>query len=480
MMAGAFDRETLSFSTADEQAKAAGSRAAAVDAAAQAKEQAAYTAGKSTTGQTLAKQKTTIENLAARANEITDPTKRKAFVESSKAALGDVKLGLQLQAIIDKAENASDIAKDPNNLMNSDSIFTSSAKTGVSNSGKYYVQGKEVSQQEYVNTVGSETGVGRGGAGGGTGGSGAGNLTGIGGPGTSADQAARKSAYDILLEEFNRYGLGALVEPLKGLVMDNVSPSEFSLRLQQTDAYKQRFSANADRIAKGLTALRPAEYLAMEDQYQNIMRNYGLPASYYSKDSLGTQAGFNQLIANDVSSTELEDRVMTAQNRVQNANPEVAQALKAFYPDITNGDILAYALDPTKALDMIKRKVTAAEIGGAALSQGLTTGAQSAENLARYGITAAQAQQGYEQIAGMLPRGSQLADIYKQDPYTQAVSEADVFGTAGSAVAKEKRKKLTALETAAFSGSSGAASNALSRDRASSLGSYRETGAGAF
>jgi hypothetical protein len=464
----------------DEQAKAAGSRAAAVDAAAQAKEQAAYTSGKSTTGQTLAKQKTTIENLAARANEITDPAKRKAFVESSKAALGDVKLGLQLQAIIDKAENASNIAKDPNNLMNSDSIFTSSAKTGVSNSGKYYVQGKEVSQQEYVNTVGAETGVGNVGGGGGTGGSGAGNLTGTGGPGTSADQAARKSAYDILLEEFNRYGLSSLVEPLKGLVMDNVSPSEFSLRLQQTDAYKQRFSANADRIAKGLTALRPAEYLAMEDQYQNIMRNYGLPASYYSKDSLGTQAGFNQLIANDVSSAELEDRVMIAQNRVQNANPEVYKALKAFYPDITNGDILAYTLDPTKALDMIKRKVTAAEIGGAALTQGLTTDATAAENLARYGITGAQAQQGYENIAGMLPRASELSSIYKQDPYTQATAEADVFGTAGSAAAKEKRRKISALETASFSGSSGAASNALSRDRASSLGSYRETGAGAF
>jgi len=480
MMAGAFDRETLSFSTADEQAKAAGSRAAAVDAAAQAKEQAAYTAGKSTTGQTLAKQKTTIENLAARANEITDPTKRKAFVESSKAALGDVKLGLELQAIIDKAEFASNIAKDPNNLMNSDSIFTSSAKTGVSNSGKYYVQGKEVSQQEYVNTVGAETGVGSVGGGGGTGGSGAGNLTGTGGLGTPADQAARKSAYDILLEEFNRYGLGALVEPLKGLVMDNVSPSEFSLRLQQTDAYKKRFSANADRIAKGLTALRPAEYLAMEDSYQNIMRNYGLPASYYSKDSLGTQAGFNQLIANDVSATELEDRVMTAQNRVVNANPEVYKALKAFYPDITNGDILAYTLDPTKALDMIKRKVTAAEIGGAALAQGLTTEATTAENLARYGITKQQAQQGYETIGGLLPRASQLADIYKQDPYTQAVAEAEVFGTGGAVNAAERRRKLSALEQAKFAGSSGAAQNALSRDRASSAGMYRESGAGAF
>ena len=62
----------------------------------------------------------------------------------------------------------------------------------------------------------------------------------------------------------------------------------------------------------------------------------------------------------------------------------------------------------------------------------------------------------------------------------QAVAEAETFGTAGSAVAKEKRRKISALETAAFAGSSGAANNALSRDRASSAGVYRETGAGAF
>jgi hypothetical protein len=319
-----------------------------------------------------------------------------------------------------------------------------------------------------------------GGTGGGINRGSGGGLTGTGGAGTPEQQAARKSAYDLLMEEFTRYGLGALVEPLKGLVMDNVSPSEFSLRLQQTEQYKKRFSANADRIAKGLTALKPAEYLAMEDSYQNIMRNYGLPASYYAKDSLGTQAGFNQLLANDVSAVELEDRVMTAQNRVVNANPEVYKALKAFYPDITNGDILAYTLDPTKALDGIKRKVTAAEIGGAALAQGLTTEAVAAENLARYGITKQQAEQGYQAIGGMLPRASQLADIYKQDPYTQAVAEAEVFGTSGAASAAERRKKLTSLETAKFSGSSGMAGNALSRDRASSTGVYRESGAGSF
>ena len=351
----------------------------------------------------------------------------------------------------------------------SDKDYLGSDRSGTSNTGKNYINGKLVTPEEWAKFLGGGSG--------GSGGSGIGSSQSLL---EAQKQADRKSAYDILMEEFTRYGLGSLVEPLKGLVMDNVSPSEFSLRLQQTDAYKKRFSANADRIAKGLTALKPAEYLAMEDSYQNIMRNYGLPASYYTKDSLGTQAGFNQLIANDVSAVELEDRVMTAQNRVVNANPEVYKALKAFYPDITNGDILAYTLDPTKALDAIKRKVTAAEIGGAALAQGLTTEAVAAENLARYGITKQQAEQGYQAIGGMLPRASQLADIYKQDPYTQAVAEAEVFGTSGAAPAAERRKKLTSLETAKFSGSSGMAANALSRDRASSTGVYRESGAGSF
>jgi hypothetical protein len=292
--------------------------------------------------------------------------------------------------------------------------------------------------------------------------------------------ASRQSAYDLLFQQFSQYGLGALVEPLKDLVQQNVSPSEFSLRLQQTDAYKKRFSANADRISKGLTALSPAEYIALEDQYQNVMRNYGLPASYYAKDSIGTQSGFNQLLANDVSATELEDRVSTAQNRVINANPEVKQALRQFYPDITDGDILAYSLDPTKALTDIKRKVTASEIGGAALSQGLSTSQTAAEGLAGYGINKAQAQQGYSTISEFLPTGQKLSQIYQESPYTQTQAEQEIFNLADSATAAKKRKRLSQLETATFSGSSGAGGGALNRDRAGSYQQYGAPGAGAY
>ena len=274
----------------------------------------------------------------------------------------------------------------------------------------------------------------------------------------------RKSAYDLLYNEFNKYGLGSLVEGIKGLIQSNVSPSQFAIELQNTKEYQQRFKANQDRIKAGLAALSPAEYIGLEDQYQNIMRNYGLPASYYTKDSMGTQEGFQKFIANDVSASELEDRIATAQQRVLNSNPEVLQALKQFYPDINNADVLAYALDPSQALTNIKRKVTAAEIGGAALAQGLQANGGTAESLAGLGITKAQAQQGYTDIAGILPRGSQLADIYGQTPYTQQTAEAEIFNTAGAAEAAQKRKKLSALEQAQFSGSSGV--GALGRDKA--------------
>lgn len=291
-------------------------------------------------------------------------------------------------------------------------------------------------------------------------------------------KAERQSAYDLLFQEFSTFGLGGLVEPLRALITEGVSPAEFTIRLRNTDAYKKRFAANATRIGKGLRALSEAEYIGLEDQYQNIMRQYGLPASYYTRGDMGRQEGFEKFIGGDVSAAELEDRIQTAQNRVINAAPEIASSLRSFYPDITNGDILAYALDPDKAITEIRRKVTAAEIQGAATMAGLnvikpgTTPEQiaalrgRAEELGRFGVTGEAARQGFRAVAEIAPRGGQLAEFYRQTPYTQATAEQEVFGLTGAAEAGRQRRKLTELETAAFSGQAGAAGGALARDRA--------------
>jgi hypothetical protein len=280
-----------------------------------------------------------------------------------------------------------------------------------------------------------------------------------------------QSAFDFLTLQLTNLGIGDLVAPLEDLIKEGISSDEMTLRLMNdpkyNKAYKTRFAANDARIAAGFRALSPAEYVALEDTYQDVMRQYGLPESYYTKDATGKQVGFEKLIANNISNLELADRIGTAQKRVLNANPEVTQALKQFYPDITNADILAYTLDPKNAIENIKRKVTAAEIGGAALSQtGLTTSLARAEELQRYGVDKEAATAGYSAIGGGLQRGSQLASIYQQDPYTQTTAEEEIFKLSGQQEARKQRQKITGLEKATFGGQTGLTSGALARDRA--------------
>jgi hypothetical protein len=339
----------------------------------------------------------------------------------------------------------------------SDKDYLGSDRSGTSNTGKNYINGVLATPEEWSNFLGG------------------------GNKNTDDDSETkllqeekrekRQSIYDTVTSELTRLGLSSLIVPLRNLFESGISDGEsLRLALSQTPEYQTRFSANAKRIAAGLSALSPAEYIQLEDQYQNVMRNYGLPSSYYAKDATGKQIGFDELLGGDVSATELEERLITAQDRVLKSNPEVLQALKTFYPGIGNGEILAYSLDPKNALKDIQRKVAAAEIGGAALAQGLATSAAGAEELAGFGVTKLQAQQGFADVAQMAPRGSALSEIYNEAPYNQATATAEVFGTSGAAEATQKRKKLTALEQATFGGQSGLAQGALARN----------SGAGAF
>ena len=288
------------------------------------------------------------------------------------------------------------------------------------------------------------------------------------GAASAAAQVERKSAFDLLKEEFTRYGLQDLVGDTQALAVEGVSPAEFTLRLRQTPTYQARFGANTDRIKAGYRSLSEAEYVTLEDSYQRLMRQYGLPESFYKTGSAGRQPELEKFIAGDVSPAELEDRIQLGVNRVQNASPEVLSTLEQFYPGVNKSNLLAYILDPKKALPDIQRQVQAAEIGGAArmAGGGLTTNLADAQYLASFGVDQAQARAGYQQIAGGLERGSQLSNIYGQTPYTQTTAEQEVFGTGGAAEARRKRQKISGLEQATFGGQSGLSSSALDQGRA--------------
>ena len=391
--------------------------------------------------------------LAKKSGNKKDIAAAQSLVDLSKGELSDL---VKLVGSLSGGTSGAGIINPSNS---SDTDYVKSGGTGTSNTGKNYINGKLATPEEWSKFLyGDQKGGG---------GTGTGTSTGT----STADADAREkrqSAFDLLKLQFDEYGLGALVEPLRGLIQEGISPSEFAVRLRQTDPYKKRFAANAARVSSGLRALSEAEYINLEDGYQTIMRNYGLPATYYTKGELGRQEGFEKFIAGDVSPAELEDRISIAQKRVIDAAPEVTAALKQFYPDIKNGEILAYTLDPTKGLADIKKKVLAAEIGGAAIGAGLGAAATRAEELARYGVTAESARAGYDAIGGGLERGRQLSSIYQQPDYNQAVAEEEVFKLPGQTQAGEKRKKIIGLEKATFGGQTGVSSGALSQNRAGS------------
>ena len=281
----------------------------------------------------------------------------------------------------------------------------------------------------------------------------------------AAKKATGQSAYDILYNQFNQYGLGSLVAPLKDLIIRGAGEAEMTMALRESKPYQERFAANKQRIANGFKAIDEATYLGLEDKYQSIMQNYGLPASYYTKGESGVQPGFEKFIAGNVDPVTLEERIMQGV-KINQGSQTLIDTAKQFYPNLTDGDFLAYTLDPKNALSDIKRKVTAIEIGGAATQSGLQTNVARAEELGKYGVDKAMAEKGYSTIGAGLQRGSQLAAIYQEDPYTQTTAEQEIFNVPGAQEARKARQKITGLEKAAFSGQTGITSGALARDRA--------------
>ena len=238
---------------------------------------------------------------------------------------------------------------------------------------------------------------------------------------------------------------------------DGYGPEEASLALK-TDpkynaAYIKRFKGNETRRTAGLNVLTEGEYLALENSYTETLKAYGLE-SYFGIDANTKQAAIADVIGKDISAVEFNSRVSTAVDRVAKADTATKKAFNDFY-GIGETDLVKYFLDPAKSLVDLKEKATTAEIGGAALGQGLTSSLTSAQDLARYGVSREQAQLGYGQIGEDLPTAGSLGRIYGESgiTYNQADAEAATFK--GLASAKRKKEQLKQLEENQFAGSSG-------------------------
>ena len=276
---------------------------------------------------------------------------------------------------------------------------------------------------------------------------------------------ATKDAFAMLTDLFNSYGLESLAGEIADYMAKGFTASEALIKLKTnpSGAYAKRFAGNFTRVKNGLNAISEAEYINLESSYASTLKAYGLGnmVSVNRDDNYKTFANY---IAGDISAVEFKDRVSTVVTRVQNADPSIKATLKSFYPEISDADLVGYFLNPKENLPKLQEKVTASEIGAAAVGAGagITTNVNTATSLARYGVDQATAREGYSTIAGILPTAGKLGDIYGESgvTYGQAEGEAEVF--MGRQDAASKRNRLASMERGSFSGSAGNAPGAYS------------------
>lgn len=284
-------------------------------------------------------------------------------------------------------------------------------------------------------------------------------------------------AYDTIqkiLESYRITGLASVLESIRDEYPE-INSTELLTLLQFDSRYNakfnERFAGNVARQKAGKPVLSPGEYLKLEQAYEKVFTSYNLP-------KFKSQSYYDSFIVSDVDPTEVTERVQLAYDRIMGDDP-VLSTFKKFYSSLGFSDIVTGMLDPVNQLPALQQKVKAAEIGGAALRQGLTaselattpetttgftnvtTGTVGADVLARQGVTKAEAEAGYKEIAQILPTAEKLSSIYGGTEQQYGRFEAEQERLQGLASAQRKRQRLSELEVAQFKKSSGLGKGAL-------------------
>lgn len=280
---------------------------------------------------------------------------------------------------------------------------------------------------------------------GGAGGAGGGPA----GAGTDAGglDPQRQSALLLMRQTLQAWGLESLSGKLEDLLTQGFSSDTLSLALQDTPEWKTRFAGNELRKQAGIGVLSPAEYIATEDAYRQVLRSYGLPSGFYDSHD-----DFNGFIGGDVSPAELQSRAQVAKQQYLDAPPEYRDYWKNF--GLNEGQALAAILDPNHAsLADLQRQAKAVNVGGSAAEQGIAVSGGRALQLADHGVTLDQAREAYQRIAQFGSVDAQMGQRFGSDFGQQQQEDSLLLG---DAAAQQRRRLLYQQEGAQFAGSGGA------------------------
>mgnify|MGYP000447813693 FL=1 len=133
---------------------------------------------------------------------------------------------------------------------------------------------------------------------------------------------------------------------------------DIGILLSDSTYLKTRFSANETRKKNNLPPLPLTQILELENSYTTTLQAAGFPPGFYDDPA----TDFQGFIARNTSPAEIKRRVDEGYTAVRNADPEVVKQFKELY-GITEGELAAYFLDPTRQEASITKSMESAQIG---------------------------------------------------------------------------------------------------------------------
>ena len=257
---------------------------------------------------------------------------------------------------------------------------------------------------------------------------------------------AGETAYDLFAGEFADWGIPESLtvwayERYKELGADEGAASRVAEEMKARPEFKARFPAFEELARRG-EAMSVDEYLDYEQQVRKTMKMFGVdPLEFGSDEKIG------QMLTNRVSPEEARSRMEMAAFAAYQAPAEVKRALATSY-GVTEGDLVAYWLEPDEALPVLQRKFGAAQVRGAMMEQGLDMSTDLSEQAADRGYS-------YDQSREAAQRARSLDPLSGGE---QTASRDDIAAAQFGDVAAQKRVERAAKSRAArFGGGGGAA-----------------------
>lgn len=288
-------------------------------------------------------------------------------------------------------------------------------------------------------------------------------------PGRPEAGARNRALFDMMSTILQQAGLGELFaidatgqpagwlweQITKGI--DSQAALEFSF--EQTPQYQARFPAiaqlrEAQRRGERVGYIpTPRDVIQYEQAVSSMIRQAGLPDWFYSDRNM-----IQDLMVNDLSPAEIEERLGEAWTMVRNTDPAISGAFSEFFGVEGDAALAAMFLDPTRTQESLNRAARTAYTAGMGRTMGLDIGRQQAERIAGLPQTQAGIAEGLRQVSQLNTRGGVFTEGITEQQNLTAEGTGIEAGILGSGQAQQDiERRLARRQTAARPPGGGAA-----------------------